>query len=130
MNSSLLITDSLTNRTELLSLLQFFEENKPIADFVDELRTSETNTLLAASITAVSDPSWTDEKKIRAIIASRYLASVGKGENALELANALEANLNFPDVRPTNIPAGTPVQLRIEFHVPAYIRESIDWICQ
>ncbi len=37
---------------------------------------------------------WNEEDKKKALIASRYLNSVGKGENALELAYTLEENLN------------------------------------
>lgn len=47
---------------------------------------SKENTRIVKSIKANTKPDWTVDNKIKALIASRYLNSVGKGENALELA--------------------------------------------
>ena len=55
---------------------------------------------------------------MKAIIASRYLNSVGKGENALELSYALLENLEL---------MGTPKFK--DFIVPNYIKETIAWVC-
>lgn len=54
-------------------------------------------------------------RKEKAIIASRYLNSVGKGENALELATILQDKyVEDSDVA---------VQ---EFHVPEYIKMQLN----
>ena len=62
---------------------------------------------------------WDDESKKRAIIASRYLNSVGKGENALELAYVLKENLRNKEEDNYK-----------EFIVPKYIEDAIKWVCE
>jgi hypothetical protein len=57
--------------------------------------------------------------KKKAVFASRYLNSVGKGENALELSVALKENLEK---------RGTEEYQN--FNVPNYIREAIEWMCE
>ncbi len=121
-----LITDSITNRDELLALYDLRKNKKPLADFITELRMSDANQRLEDAINDLSDPAWTDNDKQLAILASRYLASVGKGENALELANLLEANILLPQIAPDNDPQ---VPIRKSFTVPGYIKDAIDWIC-
>ena len=132
--SNILITESLSNREELLKLIDLYTNKKPLSDMLAELRTSDANLNLETAITAATGGLWTEEEKKKAIIASRYLASVGKGENALELANTLEANLLLPmpvAASTANPAVATPAApVRIEFKVPAYVKDSIDWICQ
>jgi putative ATP-dependent endonuclease of the OLD family len=117
---TLLITDSTSNRSELNELMQMYSENKTIGDFSSKLRSSEENNLIR---TGIEECKWenaeADEDIKRAIIASRYLNSVGKGENALELAYALEENLTKEGTEEFK-----------EFNVPNYIKEAIEWICQ
>ena len=62
---------------------------------------------------------WSDDDKKKAIIASRYLNSVGKGENALELAYALKNNLDKKDT-----------EEYCDFIVPKYMQEAIRWVCE
>ena len=126
-NTALLITNSISNRDELLTLQDYFVSNRPLEDFFDELRQSESNDKLIEAIENIADPTWTENDKKRALIASRYLASVGKGENALELANALERNLTLPVHAPEGQPAA---EIRKAFAIPTYITDSIDWLCQ
>lgn len=115
----LLITPSLQNRTEFNELMAMIEEDKPIADMLTKLRGSDENERIKDSITAVNQGIWSEEKKKKAIIASRYLNSVGKGENALELSSVLIENL---------LKKGKDGYQ--EFHVPSYIREAIEWMCE
>lgn len=63
-----------------------------LADMIDEMRSSEENNRIVASVNLSS---WSDEEKMKAIVASRYLNSVGKGENALELSVALKTISNW-----------------------------------
>lgn len=112
----LLLTDSITNKTELEKLMKLFTDNKQVADFITELRSSPENSQIIDSINFVSAPGWDDLEKKKAIISARYLNSVGKGENALELASVLEGN--YRD------------SARKTFNVPDYIKHAIDWICQ
>ena len=58
---------------------------------------------------------WDDNEKKRAIIAARYLNSVSKGENALELSTKLEEDLQ------SNSPA---------FVVPQYLKDALEWLFQ
>lgn len=105
-----LITDSVKNKNELRRLMS--EQN--IDTMLDTiLRKSDENMRIKYSIRACG---WGDEEKRKAIIASRYLNSVSKGANALELNVALEENLK-------KAPAD-----RFEFHVPQYIEEALRWL--
>lgn len=110
-DNDLLITDSMSNREEIEKLMQFYREQKPVNDFCQELRSSKEND----RISAIGKSSWEDEDKKKAIIASRYLNSVEKGENALELSYVLKDNLSGK---------------KEKFTVPQYIQEAIEWICQ
>ena len=74
---------------------------------------SETNTRIKTSINASE---WTDEEKRKALLASRYLSSVSKGSNALELNVALMNNVDKPQ------------EAREEFHVPQYIVDALTWL--
>ena len=112
----ILVTDSMTNQQEIKDLMRLFKDYKPIADLVAELRDSVENTRIKDSISANT---WDENDKKKAIIASRYLNSVGKGENALELSYNLLENLEKKN---------TPEY--VEFIVPEYIKQAIDWICQ
>ena len=66
--------------------------------------------------TSIGASKWTDEEKRKALLASRYLNSVSKGSNALELNVVLMANLD------------KPVADRKEFHVPQYIVDALTWL--
>ena len=61
-----------------------------------------------------SDTVLKDENKRRkALVASRYLKSVAKGVNALELSNAI---LDLSE------------EERAKISVPSYIKEAIEWV--
>lgn len=108
-NCELLLTDSVSNISEIKAMMA--ERN--LNDMIDKLRKSDTNTRIKTSIDASG---WTDEEKRKAVLASRYLNSVSKGSNALELNVALMANLEKPEAD------------RIEFHVPQYIVDALTWL--
>ncbi|BBI32920.1 ATP-dependent nuclease [Cohnella abietis] len=112
-----LVTESMSNQVEIKELMSYFNNKNQISEYIEKLRDSEENTRIGNSIT--ENTSFSKDQKYRAIIASRYLNSVGKGENALELAYVLEENLNQ---------VGTSEYK--EFIVPNYIKEAITWICQ
>lgn len=126
--STILLTESIANKDELEKLFKLYKEGKPLNELLEELRSSGANSYLEASLIAAKNTIWDEESKKKALIAARYLSSVGKGENALELANALELNLLLPETAPPG--ASGQVKLRTKFNVPDYIRNSIDWICQ
>ena len=84
----------------------------------DLLGNSKENNRIKDSINKANDE-WDDESKKRAIIASRYLNSVGKGENALELAYVLKENLRNKEEDNYK-----------EFIVPKYIEDAIKWVCE
>ena len=108
----LLLTDSISNKDELVDLMKSYEDGKGLEDFV--LRKSQENNRINDSIT-FSNCTWEDDDKKKAIIAARYLNSIGKGENALELALKLEEDLNSSSSK---------------FVVPIYLKEAIEWLFQ
>ena len=81
-------------------------------------RNSKENTRIIESINKIEN-GWEDDDKKKAIIAARYLNSVGKGENALELAYILQKNLAKKGTNEFK-----------EFNVPDYIRKAIEWVCE
>ena len=117
----LLVTDSMSNREEILQLMSLYKTaGMTFQELLEVLPTSEKNKenkRIKDSITANAHLS--DNQKKRAIIASRYLNSIGKGENALEICYALQENLSKK---------GTD-----EFQdlvIPEYIKEAIEELCQ
>ncbi|QCX38047.1 DUF2813 domain-containing protein [Aureibaculum algae] len=114
----LLLTDSITNKQELDDLMsEFVTTGSTVQNLLDKLRDSDANTRIKDSINlnTILDA----EEKKKSIIASRYLNSVGKGENALELSYILAKNLEKKGT--TDF---------IEFNVPQYIKNAIEELCQ
>jgi len=77
------------------------------------LRSSDENTRI---INSLKTSSSSDNEKKKSIISARYLNSIGKGENALELSHILAESFNK--------------NIHQEFIAPPYIIEALDWICQ
>ena len=86
---------------------------RDVNKMMSKMRNSEANTRIKTSIGASG---WTDEEKRKALLASRYLNSVSKGSNALELNVALMANMEEPAAD------------RKEFLVPQYIVDALTWL--
>lgn len=118
-NSRLLLTPSLQNYTELEDIIILLEQEKNTEDLLEKLRDSDENKRITDSIRTANRDTWDVELKKKAVFASRYLNSVGKGENALELSVALKENLEK---------RGTEEYQN--FNVPNYIREAIEWMCE
>ena len=104
-----LLTNSLSNADEIKSLMTARKDGKSVDDMLAILKDSKANDRIKESINANSP--WDDDKKKKHIIAARYLNSVGKGVNALELSQKIEKTEN-------------------NIIVPDYIKEAIEWICQ
>jgi len=113
----LLVTDSMSNRKEIIKLMKLYETNKPISDYIALLSESKENRRIIKAIESANQ--FEPYQKAKAIIASRYLNSIGKGENALELAYALTENYALK---------GTSKYKEVV--VPAYIRKAFEWICK
>lgn len=109
----LLLTESISNRRELKKLMS----KDSLADMIAEMKGSEENNRIIASINLSS---WSDDEKMKAIVASRYLNSIGKGENALELSVVLKDNFELADDDPQ----------KKTFVVPQYIQEALTWLLQ
>ena len=114
----LLLTESISNRNEIEKLMDYYSKNNSVDDFFNELRDSDENKRIKSGIESAISLVFDDTDKKKAIIASRYLNSVGKGENALELSIALQENL---DKKGTNDYE--------EFIVPKYIEDAINKLC-
>jgi predicted ATP-dependent endonuclease of OLD family len=113
----LLLTDSLSNSAEIRELMTLYNTaGKTAQDLLNSLSKSKENQRIKDGITA--NTSFSDDDKKKAIIASRYLNSVGKGENALELCYALQENLEKKGTADYK-----------EFYVPPYIKSAIEELC-
>lgn len=105
----LLLTNSVSNLNEIKAMMA----EQGVNEMMRKMRNSEENTRIKASIDASS---WPEEEKRKALLASRYLNSVSKGCNALELNVALMTNLEKPAAD------------RKDFHVPRYIVDALTWL--
>lgn len=125
LQSDVLLTDSITNKDELNDLISYYNDNRSKVDMLDRLYNSPSNENFKTALTEFEDEGWTEDDLKKCIIAYRYLASVGKGENAIELATNLEDNLLLSPDEPNE-----QGNIRVVFNVPNYINEAITWICQ
>jgi len=119
----LLVTESMSNQLEIKDLMRSFKDNKPVEELLSILpdgTEKHPNKKNAEIKRGMRDCNWTnDDDKRAAVIASRYLNSVAKGENALELAYSLEENLHKK--------GQTDYQTLM---IPSYIEKAIEWICK
>lgn len=113
-----LITDSMSNKKEITDLMKLLGEGKGLEELCDRLSKSEENARIIEAIKQ-TNLTWREADKKIALIAARYLNSVGKGVNALELAYVLQENL-----------AKHGKEGYVEFVVPKYIKEAIEWVCE
>ena len=108
----LLLTESTSNIEELSSL-----DGLNLEQCMDRLRTCVENNNMIESIAACG---WDKEDKKSALIAARYLNSITKGENALELSYLLEENHKKKDGD----------ESKCNFTVPEYIKNALEWIIE
>lgn len=108
----LLLTETITNRDELKELMKFYNEKKSLDDF--KLRASDENARILEGVKSLACTFSEDDKR-KSIVAARYLNSVSKGENALELSIAIESDYR----------SGKPM-----FKVPQYLKDAIEWLFQ
>ncbi|MES9862834.1 MAG: AAA family ATPase [Candidatus Thiodiazotropha sp. LLP2] len=115
----MMVTDSMSNKEELESLMDAYDKKK-IDDMLELLKKGTThNDEIKEGVQNCKWPKSDNDDLKAAIIASRYLNSVGKGENALELAYALENNLLIKGKEEYQ-----------EFNVPPYICDAIQWLSE
>lgn len=114
----LLLTESISNKEELKSIMNLYKNGASLKELMNSLYDSQENERIIKSLENASKE-WEEDDKKKALIASRYLNSVSKGENALELAYALQDNWEKK---------GT--QKYQDFEIPDYIRDAIEWVCE
>ena len=108
--SEILLVKGLSNKDEIKEI-----QATDYPACLEKLRKSKENERIKEALKVCP---WSDEDKKKALLAARYLNSVGKGENALELSIVLRDNLSK---------AGGE---RKEFIVPKYIEEALIWLLQ
>lgn len=115
---NLLITESVANQPELTVLKKHFEDGDTVAMVATaaSMNDSKENKRITDSLTAINSSEWDEPTKMKALLAARYLNSLSKGGNALELAAKLEENLQ----------SDTPEN----FNIPTYLTEATDWACR
>lgn len=102
-NNKTILVDSISNKEELSLMMQTksFDEAKNIC------KSDDLNKIYSENI------NWEDNDKLRGLISARYLKSLQKGENALELANSLQ-ELSSDEKK--------------KIVVPNYIKMAIEWL--
>lgn len=103
-DNTVLLVASLANKNELEAMMN-------AKNLDDALEKSHDDALkkMYGSDTVLKD----ENKRRKALVASRYLKSVAKGVNALELSNAI---LDLSE------------EERAKINVPSYIKEAIEWV--
>ncbi|UOB81737.1 AAA family ATPase (plasmid) [Bacillus sp. ZJS3] len=117
------VTKSTANRQEIFKLMDQYSAGESLDLMLKNLNTSNENKRIEEALID-ERLKWTDTDKKKALIAARYLNSVGKGVNALELAYALEDNLMKKKIAEEVGPGFE------EFIVPDYIKSAIEWMCE
>lgn len=108
----LILTESISNIQELTELITYYQEDKPLSKLIELLgKKGNENTRISESIQM-----YKGSDSRQHLIASRYLNSIQKGENAYDLAKVLEENWQKKNTA--------------KFRVPKYIKEAISWICK
>ena len=106
----LLITESMSNQAEIKTMMG--------GDYSQAKNNVKNNQKWDDVKTSLDNTDWEDDEKRAHLIAARYLSSLDKGENALELCLALEENyeLNADD------------KSKKIFNVPPYIHNALEWL--
>lgn len=114
----MLITDSVSNQAELTAISTHIAKGEKVTDVVtaNTMHKSDENTRITDSLLNCNSAGWDEPAKMKALLAARYLNSLSKGGNALEIAAKLEDNLQS--------------QTPISFVVPTYLKDAIIWSCQ
>lgn len=106
----MLVTESMSNQNEIKAMMGMnYEQAK------DRVKHSDKWDVIKSEIDATG---WNEEEKKAQLIAARYLSSIEKGENALELCLALEDNYELEDGNVN----------KKAFVVPHYIHEALEWL--
>lgn len=105
-----LVTESMSNQLEMKAMM-----GGDYAQAKDKVKKQKKWNDIKTSL---DNTDWEDDEKRRHLIAARYLSSVGKGENALELCMALEENYELEDGD----------EHKMIFNVPPYIHEALEWL--
>lgn len=111
--SDILIVDSLANTNQLLKLIKIGKFNDKAKEVIEK---SKNTTIKERLLPALEKIDWHIDIKYKSLLATRYLSSLGKGENALELRLKLEDNLES--------------EKPLDLNIPSYINEAIEWIIQ
>lgn len=125
-----LVTESTSNKDEIFDLMNHYKKGDSLASMLKRLRLSDENSRIEQALID-NHLTWTEEDKKKALIAARYLNSVGKGVNALELAYILEKILleeNSTEEDEINEDKTESTDSKI-FEVPDYIKNAIKWMC-
>jgi putative ATP-dependent endonuclease of the OLD family len=110
--SEILLTESMSNPEEIKDLMNAYKNNDKVENMLSLLSTNnEQNIRIKDSIKNNNNIEWNDDEKRKHVIAARYLNSIEKGLNSLEITQKLAKN-------------------EINIEVPEYIGEAIKWICQ
>ena len=104
-NNPKILTDSMSNNDELKSMML----SKSFEDVKSKCKSKTLIDIYSKNGT------WEDLDKQKGLIAARYLKSVQKGENALELANAI---MDLSDEEKKKI------------ETPPYIKKAIEWLLE
>jgi len=112
LQTDIFIGKTIANKDELKNLIKAYNDGKTLDELLAIYSSNGSENKRIKK--AISESGLSMEEKKKHLIASRYLNSLSKGENAYELAQILQ----------TNYEKGNPVN----FETPIYIKQAIDWL--
>jgi len=113
-HTDIYIGKTISNNEELKNLIKAYQKGKSLDELLNIYSSrGEENERIKK---AIRKSGIDEEEKKKHLIASRYLNSLSKGENAYELVQLLR----------TNYENGNPVN----FKTPDYIKQAIYWLCK
>ena len=110
----LLLTPAISHADDIKAIMAYNEAEHDLEKMLNHSLLGKGNFKDIKS--SIENSTWGDKEKREALLASIYLNSVSKADNALELRFALMDNLERPK------------ETRQSFNVPKYIADALNWI--
>lgn len=114
LQTDIYIGETISNNKELKDLIKAYNDGKSLDELLAIHSTIGKENLRI--LKAIKESYIIEEEKKKHLIASRYLNSLSKGQNAFELAQILQTNLEKGNT--------------VKFETPNYIKQAIDWLCK
>jgi len=112
-HTDIYIGETIANKKELKNLIKAYNDGKTLDELLAIFSSRGSENIRIEK--AIRESRIDTEERKKHLIASRYLNSISKGQNAYEFAQILQSNLEKDNP--------------VDFKIPVYIKKAINWIC-